>query len=104
MHVTPIAGTPASLNTSPAAIETAEPYEPRTTDTPEEIRLEAAVTPLALSDSLSTISSSTLYNSPPISTSGVTELAYWIPKVYCLPPAPLSPDAGSNTPILTVPA
>ena len=33
-------------------------------------------------------------------TVGLTELAYWMPRTSCLPPAPLSPDCGSNTPIL----
>ena len=36
-----------------------------------------------------------------MSTVGVMWLAYCIPSISCLPPAPESPVAGSNTPIFT---
>ena len=36
-----------------------------------------------------------------MSTVGVMWLAYCIPNISCLPPAPESPVAGSNTPIFT---
>ena len=57
VHVIPRAGTSAAANVSEAAIETPEPYEPSTIETPFEINSEAAVTALSFEDSLSTISS-----------------------------------------------
>ena len=70
-------------------------------DTPSWTSCWAADTPLSFSDWLSTITSSTVYSSPPISTVGAMELAYSMPSTSFLPPAPFAPEEGSYTPILT---
>src|SRR5574340_765953 len=98
-----MAGTRLPLTMGPAAMDSDEPQEPRTTLTLSwSTRRWAALAASTLSGLLSATTSSILYSLSPTFTVGKSSLASFTPSTSIAPPAALAPVIGSNTPNLTV--